>query len=124
MKRIFPVCGLALWSALNSQQLLALAPSISVARPPVEAAKPLYTGGPISLNFQDVEVRTVLQLLADFTELNLIVSDTVQGNMTLSLQDVPWDQALDHLQAQAKTKLGDLPAGNRRIVTSHDAFGF
>lgn len=95
MKRIFPVCGLALWSALNSQQLLALAPSSSVARPALEAAKPLYTGEPISLNFQDVEVRTVLQLLADFTEFNLIVSDTVQGNMTLSLQDVPWDQALD-----------------------------
>lgn len=49
----------------------------------------------LSLNFQDIEVRTVLQVLADFTRLNLVVSDTVQGNVTLSLQDVPWDQALD-----------------------------
>ncbi len=54
-----------------------------------------YKGKPISLNFQDIEVRAVLQIIADFTKLNLIVSDAVQGNITLRLEAVPWDQALD-----------------------------
>ncbi len=54
-----------------------------------------YVGERISLNFQDIEVRAVLQLIADFTELNLVASDTVNGNITLRLQNVPWDQALE-----------------------------
>ncbi|MDA8752851.1 secretin and TonB N-terminal domain-containing protein, partial [Halieaceae bacterium] len=54
-----------------------------------------YVGERISLNFQDIEVRAVLQLIADFTELNLVASDTVSGRITLRLQNVPWDQALD-----------------------------
>lgn len=54
-----------------------------------------YVGDRISLNFQDIEVRAVLQLIADFTELNLVASDTVSGNITLRLQNVPWDQALE-----------------------------
>jgi type IV pilus assembly protein PilQ len=54
-----------------------------------------YVGERISLNFQDIEVRAVLQLIADFTDLNLVASDTVSGNITLRLQNVPWDQALE-----------------------------
>lgn len=54
-----------------------------------------YTGQKISLNFQDIEIRAVLQLIADFTELNLVASDTVGGSITLRLQNVPWDQALE-----------------------------
>ncbi|GAA4097629.1 type IV pilus secretin PilQ family protein [Zhongshania borealis] len=54
-----------------------------------------YVGEKLSLNFQDIEVRSVLQLIADFTELNLVASDTVKGNITLRLQNVPWDQALE-----------------------------
>ncbi|QNH79975.1 type IV pilus secretin PilQ family protein [Pseudomonas protegens] len=54
-----------------------------------------YGGARLSLNFQDIEVRSVLQLIADFTGLNLVASDTVQGSITLRLQSVPWDQALD-----------------------------
>jgi len=54
-----------------------------------------YVGDRISLNFQDIEVRAVLQLIADFTELNLVASDTVAGRITLRLQNVPWDQALE-----------------------------
>lgn len=54
-----------------------------------------YTGERLSLNFQDIEVRAVLQIIADFTGLNLVSSDSVQGNVTLRLQNVPWDQALD-----------------------------
>jgi type IV pilus assembly protein PilQ len=54
-----------------------------------------YAGDRISLNFQDIEIRAVLQLIADFTELNLVASDTVRGRITLRLQNVPWDQALE-----------------------------
>ena len=54
-----------------------------------------YVGEKLSLNFQNVEVRSVLQVIADFTGLNIVASDTVGGNLTLRLKDVPWDQALD-----------------------------
>jgi type IV pilus assembly protein PilQ len=54
-----------------------------------------YVGDKLSLNFQDIPVRSVLQLIADFTELNLVASDTVDGKITLRLENVPWDQALD-----------------------------
>lgn len=54
-----------------------------------------YVGDRISLNFQNIEVRAVLQLIADFTDLNLVASDTVEGNITLRLQNVPWDQAME-----------------------------
>lgn len=57
--------------------------------------KPVYTGEKLTLNFQNVEVRSVLQVIADFTGLNIIASDTVSGNVTLRLKDIPWDQALD-----------------------------
>ncbi len=54
-----------------------------------------YTGEKLSLNFQDIEVRAALQIIADFTGLNIVVSDTVQGAISLRLKDVPWDQAMD-----------------------------
>ena len=57
--------------------------------------KPVYTGERINLNFQDIETRSVLQLLADASGQNIVVSDSVSGNVTLRLQNVPWDQALD-----------------------------
>ncbi len=57
--------------------------------------KELFTGEKLSLNFQNIETRSVLQLIADFTGLNLVVSDTVSGSLTLRLKNVPWDQALD-----------------------------
>jgi type IV pilus assembly protein PilQ len=60
-----------------------------------------YRGEKLSLNFQNVEVRAVLQVIADFTGLNIITSDSVNGNLTLRLKDVPWDQALD-IVMQAK----------------------
>ncbi|AMX17490.1 Type IV pilus biogenesis and competence protein PilQ precursor [Acinetobacter pittii] len=56
---------------------------------------PHYSGNKLSLDFQDIEVRRVLQLLADFTGINMVAADSVQGNITLRLKDVPWDQALD-----------------------------
>ncbi|PID65300.1 MAG: pilus assembly protein PilQ [Gammaproteobacteria bacterium] len=54
-----------------------------------------YTGEPLSLNFQDIDVRAVLQLIGDFTNTNVVVSDAVSGSITLRLNNVPWDQALD-----------------------------
>jgi type IV pilus assembly protein PilQ len=57
--------------------------------------KPTYTGERLTLNFQDIETRAVLQLLADASGQNIVVSDSVTGNVTLRLQNVPWDQALD-----------------------------
>ncbi len=73
--------------------------TISLKRPedksPNKAKPQSYTGNKISLDFQDIEVRRVLQLLADFTGINMVAADTVQGNITLRLKDVPWDQALD-----------------------------
>lgn len=74
--------------------------TISLKRPedknPARAkASNHYTGKKISLDFQDIEVRRVLQLLADFTDINMVAADSVNGNITLRLKDVPWDQALD-----------------------------
>jgi len=63
----------------------------------LEKANLKYTGDKINLNFQDVSVRTVLQMIADFTDLNIIVSDEVVGNVTVRLDNVPWDQALDFI---------------------------
>lgn len=59
------------------------------------ASQKTYKGEKLSLNFQNVEVRTVLQVLAEFTGMNIITSDTVGGSLTLRLKDVPWDQAMD-----------------------------
>jgi type IV pilus assembly protein PilQ len=61
----------------------------------VQGSRGGYNGEKLSLNFQNIEVRAVLQVIADFTNLNIITSDTVGGNLTLRLKDVPWDQALD-----------------------------
>jgi len=72
---------------------------VDILKPPAKtgssADQPSYQGRPISLNFQDIPVRTVLQLIADFNQLNLVAADSVQGNITLRLEGVPWEQALD-----------------------------
>jgi type IV pilus assembly protein PilQ len=77
-----------------------------------------FTGERFSLNFQDIEVRSVLQLLADFTGLNLVVSDSVTGNLTLRLKNVPWDQAMDII---LKTKgLSQRQSGNVILIAPTD----
>ena len=82
------------------------------------ADRNVYTGEKLSLNFQDIDVRSVLQLIADFTNLNLVASDTVQGGITLRLQNVPWDQALDLV---LKTKgLDKRKVGNVLLVAPAD----
>lgn len=80
--------------------------------------KEVYTGRRISLNFQNISVRAVLQLIADFTEQNLVVSDAVTGNITLRLNKIPWDQALSIIlktRGLVKRQMGDViliaPAG-------------
>jgi len=78
----------------------------------------VYSGEKLSLNFQDIDVRSVLQLIADFTDLNLVASDTVNGNISLRLQNVPWDQALDLV---LKTKgLDKRQVGNVLLVAPAD----
>ncbi|RBL73233.1 type IV pilus secretin PilQ [Pseudomonas sp. MWU13-2625] len=82
------------------------------------AERQAYSGEKLSLNFQDIDVRSVLQLIADFTNLNLVASDTVQGGITLRLQNVPWDQALDLV---LKTKgLDKRKIGNVLLVAPAD----
>ncbi|WP_440973842.1 type IV pilus secretin PilQ [Pseudomonas koreensis] len=82
------------------------------------ADRQAYSGEKLSLNFQDIDVRSVLQLIADFTNLNLVASDTVQGGITLRLQNVPWDQALDLV---LKTKgLDKRKIGNVLLVAPAD----
>jgi type IV pilus assembly protein PilQ len=71
---------------------------------------PGYRGEKLSLNFQNIDVRSLLQVIADFTNFNIVTSDTVQGSLTLRLKDVPWDQALDII-LQAKD-LGMKRSGN------------
>ncbi|MCE9953087.1 type IV pilus secretin PilQ [Aeromonas allosaccharophila] len=68
---------------------------IEVKKRTTATASKQYQGKPISLNFQDIPVRTVLQLIADFNNLNLVTTDSVAGNITLRLDGVPWEQALD-----------------------------
>ena len=77
-----------------------------------------YAGEKLSLNFQNIEVRALLQVIADFTNFNVVTSDTVTGNVTLRLKDVPWDQALDIiLQAKA---LGLRKSGNVILIAPKD----
>lgn len=79
---------------------------------------PGYSGEKLSLNFQNIEVRALLQVIADFTNFNVVTSDTVTGNVTLRLKDVPWDQALDII-LQAKG-LGLRKTGNVIWVAPKD----
>jgi len=79
---------------------------------------PGFTGEKLSLNFQNIEVRALLQVIADFTNFNVVTSDTVTGNVTLRLKDVPWDQALDII-LQAKG-LGLKKSGNVLLIAPKD----
>src|SRR5690606_2299884 len=73
----------------------ASSPATTIASAGQAAEARPYSGRPVTFNFQDVPVRTVLQLIAEESNLNIVASDTVQGNVTLRLINVPWDQALD-----------------------------
>lgn len=79
----------------DRQFILDIRPIIEDPSKLVQGSKTGYVGDKLSLNFQNIEVRAVLEVLAEFTGLNIIYSDSVGGNLTLRLKDVPWDQALD-----------------------------
>lgn len=79
---------------VDNEYVLSIKP-LSEEEMEAKAKEFRYVGDKLSLNFQDIDVRAVLQLIADFTDLNLVASDTVAGKITLRLQNVPWDQALD-----------------------------
>ncbi len=77
----------------DDQYVIEVSPSRKLAQQADD--KPVYTGERVSLGFQDVETRAVLQILADTSGQNIVITDSVQGSMTIRLQNVPWDQALD-----------------------------
>ena len=81
--------------AYQSDNLFTLEVKPPQADPDASPRDKEYTGDRLTLNFQDIETRAVLQIIADFTSMNVVVSDAVKGNVTLRLQNVPWDQALD-----------------------------
>lgn len=102
--RAVPGCVLFLAAALPSAALAqpdapavaAVAAALpSAAARPIPGAAASYGGERLSLNFRDIEVRAVLQVIAEFTGLNIVTSDSVTGSVTLRLKDVPWDQALE-----------------------------
>ncbi len=79
----------------NNLFAIEFRPLSSAEKEKLQKERLVYSGERLSLNFQEIEVRAVLQLLADFTDMNLVTSDSVTGSITLRLQNVPWDQALD-----------------------------
>jgi len=101
MKRTFSSFGVALWIAFTAPMVMAAPNRIDLIHLPPPGNVPLsterlvFSGEKLSLNFQNIELRAVLQQIADVAGLNLVASDEVQGSITLRLKDVPWDQALD-----------------------------
>ncbi|OHC63592.1 MAG: secretin [Rhodocyclales bacterium GWA2_65_20] len=79
----------------DNQFVIEVKPLVEDPNKLVQGERGGYQGEKLSLNFQNVEVRAVLQVISDFTNLNVVVSDSVTGALTLRLKDVPWDQALD-----------------------------
>ena len=79
----------------DNKFIIEVKPVIEDPNKLVKGKKAGYAGEKLTLNFQKIDVREALNVIADFTELNMVISDTVSGNLTLRLKDVPWDQALD-----------------------------
>ena len=103
---------------VDNKYVVEVKPMTAQAKDAAKMQKFKFTGERISLNFQDIEVRAVLQLLADFTGLNIIASDSVAGNVTLRLDNVPWDQALDFI---LKSKgLGKRTSGNIILIAPNE----
>src|SRR6185369_1295154 len=85
----------------GNEYVLEIAPKHEDEKKKNKNDEPEYTGARVTFNFQDIPTRSVLQLIADVSDLNIVVSDSVRGNVTLRLINVPWDQALD-IVLQAK----------------------
>ncbi|QSA99136.1 type IV pilus secretin PilQ [Methylococcus sp. EFPC2] len=117
---IFPVDENYEYSSYQTDKLLTveLRPLTPAEKEEIKKKAFAYTGDKLSLNFQDIPIRSVLQILADFTNLNIVASDTVAGNVTLRLNEVPWDQALE-LVLKSKG-LGKRQEGNIIRVAPQD----
>lgn len=105
---------------VNKQFIIDIFPLSSDEAQAAKLKKKVFLGKRISLNFQDIQVRAVLQLLADFTGVNIVVSDAVAGSITLRLNDVPWDQALDIILTTQG--LGKRQLGNVMLIDKASAF--
>jgi type IV pilus assembly protein PilQ len=113
---ITPVSDEYDYSSYQSGKLLTveLRPLSRAEKEEAKKRRRVFSGERLSLNFQDIPVRNVLQILADFTNLNIVASDSVQGNVTLRLNEVPWDEALDLV---LRTKgLGKRQEANSNII--------
>ncbi len=106
------------WEHSAYQSDTQLVVEVRPQRPGGGPQAPAYTGEKLSLNFQNIEVRALLQVIADFTNFNIVTSETVTGSLTLRLRDVPWDQALDII-LQAKG-LGMRKSGNVLWIAPRD----
>ena len=84
----------------------------------LDRARVKYTGDRLSLNFQDIEIRSVIAILAEFTKQNVVAGDDVTGNITLKLDDVPWDEALDFIMMTKE--LGKFESGNVTLISPLD----
>lgn len=96
---------------VNKQFMIDVFPLTPEEAQQAKLKKKVFSGRRLSLNFQNISIRAVLQLLADFTGMNIVVSDNVQGNITLRLNNIPWDQALDIIlttQKLAKHQTGNV----------------
>lgn len=99
------------YMAYQTENKLIVNVARKIDQQPTSSLESKYTGKKVSLDFQDIEVRRVLQLLADFSGVNIVASDSVQGNITLRLKDVPYDQALDlilNAKSLAKKQTGNV----------------
>jgi len=110
---ISPVNGNYEYSTFQTEGMLTIEfrPLTLAEKEQKKAAKFEFTGERLSLNFQSIEVRSVLQIMADFTDLNIVASDSVAGAVTLRLNNVPWDQALDLIlksKGLAKRRTGNV----------------
>ncbi|AHE66712.1 type IV pilus secretin PilQ [Legionella oakridgensis] len=105
---------------VNKQFIVDVFPLTAEEIQEAKLKKKVFTGKRISLNFQDIQIRAVLQLLAEFTGINIVVSNRVEGNITLRLNDVPWDQALDIILTTQG--LDKRQVGNVILIDKADVF--
>lgn len=106
---------------VNKQFMLDVFPLTEEEIQQQKLKKQVFTGKRITLNFQNIEIRAVLQLLADFTGINIIVSNNVTGNITLRLNDIPWDQALDIILTTQN--LDKRKTGNVMLIDTRESLG-
>ena len=109
----------SIWSATAMLAAGGTFQAAAAAEEPAAALEATYHGAPLSLEFQDVELRRALQLVADVAGLNLVADDAVAGHITVRLQDVPWDEALDVLLASGG--LAKRQRGNVLLVAPAEA---